>query len=269
MFSHGEAVKARRITTPMWLRATLYFGYQYRRTWHSSIVTSFLIPILYLTSMGVALGSLIDKHSHGVGGVSYVAFLAPGLLAGTCMQIAVNDTSWPVLGAIKWMRTYLAMLAAPLTVYDVHRGHLAWVATRISIVVSIYLAVMAAFGTIYSPWAILALPAGVLCGMAFGGPMSAFAATMDKDTAFSTVYRFVVVPLFLFSGTFFPISQLPLVLQWVAYATPLYHGVALCRDLTLGQVHGWVDLGHAAYLGLWLLVGYAAGRHTFAKRLVV
>lgn len=269
MFTHGESVHPRRLSTPMWLRAWLYFGYQYKRTWHSSVVTSFLIPILYLTSMGVALGSLIDKHSHGVDGVTYVAFLAPGLLAGTCMQIGVNDTTWPVLGAIKWMRTYLAMLAAPLNVYDVHRGHLAWVATRIAIVVTIYLAVMAAFGTVYSPWALLALPAGVLTGMAFGAPVAAFSATQDKDTAFSTMYRFVVVPLFLFSGTFFPISQLPVVLQWVAYATPLFHGVALCRDLTLGQVHGWVDVGHAAYLSLWLTAGYLAGRRTFAQRLVV
>jgi lipooligosaccharide transport system permease protein len=269
MFTHGEAVRPRRVTSPMWLRAWLYFGYQYKRTWHSSVVTSFLIPVLYLTSMGVALGSLIDKHSHGVDGVTYVAFLAPGLLAGTCMQIGVNDTTWPVLGAIKWMRTYLAMLAAPLNVYDVLRGHLAWVATRIAIVVTIYLAVMAAFGTVYSPWALLALPAGVLTGMAFGAPVAAFSATQDKDTAFSTMYRFVVVPLFLFSGTFFPISQLPVVLQWVAYATPLFHGVALCRDLTLGQVHGWADVGHAAYLALWLTAGYLAGRRTFAKRLVV
>jgi len=99
--------------------------------------------------------------------------------------------------------------------------------------------------------------------------MAAFSATTDKDTGFSTIYRFVVIPLFLFSGTFFPISQLPLLLQYLAYATPLYHGVALCRDLTLGQVHAWVDIGHAAYLALWLLVGYLVGRRTFAKRLVV
>ena len=161
------------------------------------------------------------------------------------------------------------MLAAPLSIYDVLLGHLAWVAARIGIVVSIYLAVMAAFGTIYSPYAILALPAGVLTGMAFGAPMAAFSATQDKDSSFSTVYRFVVIPLFLFSGTFFPISQLPLLLQYLAYITPLYHGVALCRDLTLGQVHGWVDVGHAAYLSLWVGVGYALCRRTFAKRLVV
>jgi lipooligosaccharide transport system permease protein len=269
IFEHGEFVPPRRFTTPMWLRGTMYWAYQYKRTWRSSIVTSFLIPILYLTSMGVALGSLIDKHSHHVGGVTYVAFLAPGLLAATCMQIATNDTMWPVMGAIKWMRTYQAMLAAPLNVYDVVIGHLAWVATRIAIVVTIYLSVMAAFGVIYSPWALLALPCGVLTGMAFGVPMSAFSSVQERDANFSTVYRFIVMPLFLFSGTFFPISQLPRVLQYFAYATPLFHGVALSRDLTLGQVHGWVDSGHAGYMLLWVIGGYAIARRTFAKRLVV
>jgi lipooligosaccharide transport system permease protein len=269
LFEHGEVVPARRMATPMWLRAAGYWGYQYKRTWKSSVATSFLIPILYLAAMGIALGSLIDKHSHGVGGVSYLAYLAPGLLAGTSMQIGTNDMMYPVLGAIKWMRTYLAMLAGPLSVYDVLIGHLAWVATRIAIVVSIYLAVMAAFGTIFSFWAILALPVAVLTGMAFAAPMAAFAATLDKDSGFSTLYRFVIIPLFLFSGIFFPISQLPLVLQVVAYISPLFHGVALCRDLTLGTVHLWPDLGHAAYLCLWVGVGYAVGRHTFARRLVV
>ena len=164
LFRHGDAVPARRMATPMWLRAARYWGYQYRRTWRSSVVTSFLIPVLYLAAMGIALGSLVDKHSHGVDGVTYVAFLAPGLLAGTCMQIGTNDATYPVMGAIKWMRTYLAQLAAPLDVYDVLLGHLAWIAARLAIVVSIYLTVMAAFGIVYSPWAVLALPAGILTG---------------------------------------------------------------------------------------------------------
>src|SRR6185437_2352432 len=265
---HHEESSGKRFATPMWLRAASYWGYQYRRTWRSSVVTSFLIPVLYLASMGVALGSLIDKHSHGVGGVSYVAFLAPGLLAGTCMQIGTNDATYPVMGAIKWMRTYQAQLAAPLGVYDVLLGHLAWIAARLAIVVSIYLAVMAAFGVVYSPYAILALPAGVLTGLAFAAPVSAFAATQDKDSSFSTLYRFAIIPMFLFSGTFFPVSQLPTWLEAVAYATPLYHGVALCRDLTLGQV-SWADLGHLAYLCALAFIGYLAGRRTFARRLVV
>lgn len=268
LFRHGEPVPARRLATPMWLRAARYWGYQYRRTWRSSVVTSFLIPVLYLAAMGIALGSLIDKHSHGVNGVTYVAYLAPGLLAGTCMQIGTNDATYPVMGAFKWMRTYQAQLAAPLDVYDVQLGHLAWIATRLSIVVSIYLVVMAAFGVVYSPWALLALPAAVLTGVAFAAPVSAFSATQDKDSAFSTLYRFAIIPMFLFSGTFFPISQLPVWLQYLAYVTPLYHGVALCRDLTLGQV-GWADIGHVAYLVACAGVGYAVGRRTFARRLVV
>lgn len=268
-FDHGEAVEPRRFVTPMWLRAAAYWSYQYRRTWRSSIATSFLIPILYLTSMGVALGSLINKHSHGVSGVPYVAYLAPGLLAATCMQIGANDTMWPVMSAIKWKRTYLAMLAAPLDVFDVLLGHLAWVAARIAIVVTIYLGVMAAFNTVFSPWALFALPAGILVGTAFGSPMAAFSAAQEQDSAFSTMYRFVIIPLFLFSGTFFPITQLPSGLQYLAYATPLFHGVALCRDLTLGTVHFGVDFGHGAYLIGWTLVGYLLGRRTFRKRLVV
>jgi lipooligosaccharide transport system permease protein len=268
-FPFGKIAGSRRISTPMWLRAASYWGYQYKRTWRSSIVTSFLIPVLYLAAMGVALGSLIDKHSHGVDGVGYVAFLAPGLLAGTAMQIGTNDATYPVMGGIKWMRTYFAQLATPLSVYDVLLGHLAWIATRLAIVVTIYLGVMAAFGVVYSPWAILALPAGVLTGMAFAAPISAYAATLDTDAPFTTLYRFAIIPLFLFSGTFFPVSQLPAWLQPIAYLTPLYHGVALCRDLTLGQVSLWPDLGHAAYLGLWAGVGYALGRRTFSARLVV
>ena len=195
-------------------------------------MTSFLIPVLYLAAMGVALGSLIDKHSHGVDGVTYVAFLAPGLLAGTCMQIGTNDATYPVMGAIKWVRTYFAQLAGPLSVYDVLLGHLAWIAARLAIVSTIYLSVMAIFGVIYSPWAVLALPAAVLTGMAFAGPVSAFAATQDKDSSFSTLYRFAIIPMFLFSGTFFPVfGQLPTWLEIVAYCLPLYHGVSLCRDL--------------------------------------
>ncbi len=268
-FRHGGDASARRWATPMWWRAASYWAYQYRRTWRSSVITSFLIPVLYLAAMGIALGSLIDKHSHSVDGVTYVAYLAPGLLAGTCMQIGTNDATYPVMAGFKWMRTYFAQLAGAARVSTTccsatwrgsRPGWPSWS--------TIYLAVMAAFGVVYSPWAILAFPAAVLTGIAFSAPVSAFAATQDKDSSFSTLYRFAIIPMFLFSGTFFPVSQLPAWLQAVAYATPLYHGVALCRDLTLGQV-GWADLGHAAYLCALVAVGYAVGRRTFARRLVV
>jgi lipooligosaccharide transport system permease protein len=253
----------------MWLRALAYHGYAYKRTWRSSITTSFLYPVLYLAAMGVGLGSLVDKHSHAVAGVSYLDFVAPGLLAATAMQIGANEAMYPVMAAIKWIRTYFAMLATPLRVIDVLTGHMGWIAVRLFTVSSIYLVVIAAFGVATSPLAILAVPAAIVTGLAFATPMAAYAATQDKDVGFTTIYRFVLIPLFLFSGTFFPVSQLPGWLRPVAYALPLYHGVYLCRGLVLDSLSWWPAIGSTAYLialsGLGLRLAYGAYR----KRLVV
>lgn len=259
----------RQRPTPMALRSLGYWAYQYKRTWRSSITTSFLYPVLYLAAMGVGLGSLVNQHVHHVSGVTYLDFLAPGLLAATAMQIGANEAMYPVMGAIKWMRTYFAMLASPLGVDDVLFGHLGWIAVRVATVSGIYLAVMAMFGTVLSPLAVLAFPAAVLTGLAFAAPVAAFSATQDKDAGFTTIYRFGLVPLFLFSGTFFPISQLPGWLQVIARITPLYHGVALCRGLVLGQAQWWPSLANAAYLVGLTVAGALVARVTFRKRLVV
>jgi lipooligosaccharide transport system permease protein len=266
-FAHAR--ESRRPPTPMPVRALSYWAYQYKRTWRSSITTSFLYPVLYLAAMGVGLGSLVDKHTHTVDGVTYLQYLAPGLLAATAMQIGANEAMYPVMGAIKWIRTYFAMLASPLSVDDVLYGHLGWIAVRLCTVSSIYLLIMAVFGAVHSPLAILAMPAAVATGMAFAAPIAAFSATQDKDAGFTTLYRFGLVPLFLFSGTFFPVSQLPGWLQPIAYATPLYHGVALCRALVLGQASWWPSLGNALYLVTLTAIGVVVARRTFARRLVV
>lgn len=259
----------RRRPTPLWLRGLSYWAYQYKRTWRSSITTSFLYPVLYLAAMGVGLGSLIDKHAHHVSGVPYLDFIAPGLLAATTMQIGSNEAMYPVMGAIKWIRTYFAMLATPLRVIDVLRGHLAWIAVRLVVVSAIYLSVVAAFGVVRSPLAVLALPAAVATGLAFAAPIAAFSATQEKDVGFIALYRFALIPLFLFSGTFFPVSQLPNWLRPIAYATPLYHGVALCRGLVLGTATLWPSLGDAAYLVALAAAGYFLARVSFRRRLVL
>jgi lipooligosaccharide transport system permease protein len=253
---------------PPTMRVLRYHLYTYMRTWRSSLTTSFLAPVLYLAAMGVSLGSLINKHVGSVDHVSYLSFVAPGLLAASAMQVAASDSMYPVMAAIKWIRTYFAMLATPLGVTDVLVGHLAWIALRLSAVSAIYLGIMAAFGTVHSPFAVLGVPAGILTGMAFASPIAAFAATQQNDTGFSTLYRFGLIPLFLFSGTFFPISQLPGWLQAVAEATPLYHGVALCRDLTLGRLSLGADVGHGAYLLALVVVGFVLARRSFQNRLV-
>jgi lipooligosaccharide transport system permease protein len=173
-----------------------------------------------------------------------------------------------VLGSIKWTRGYFAMLATPLGIRDIVVGHQLWMATRVVSSSAVYLAVIAAFGGIHSPYGVFALPACLLIGLAFSAPMAAYAATCERDSAFTAIFRFAIVPMFLFSGTFFPVSRLPAVLQWVAYATPLWHGVDLCRGLTLGTIGAPAALGHAAYLLAWAVAGFLVAEQTYRRRLL-
>ncbi|HEX5497403.1 MAG TPA: ABC transporter permease [Mycobacteriales bacterium] len=255
-------------------RSLEYWLYSYRRTWRGTVVSSVLTPLLYLTAMGVGLGALVDRGGTArLHGVSYLAFIAPGLLAATAMQVATFESTYPVMGAIKWQRTYHAMLATPLGVRDVVAGHLWWVAFRIGSTCVVYLGVMSAFGVVSSPWAVLALPAALLTGMAFAAPIMAFAASQERDSGFNGIFRFGLIPMFLFSGTFFPVSQLPALVRPLAYVTPLWHGVDLCRELVLGTVttSGGVNrpLIHLAYLGVWAVGGVLLARLSFRRRLVV
>lgn len=241
---------------------------QYRRVWRATAITSVVNPVFYLGALGVGLGTLVNKSSGASLGVPYIDFVAPGLLAATAMTVASGEASWPVMGSIKWTRQYFAMLATPLGTRDIVLGHQLWMTTRVAMTSAVYLAVIAAFGGVDSPYGILALPAAVLLGAAFTTPFAAYAATRDNDAAFVPVNRFIVIPMFLFSGTFFPVSRLPLPLEWLAYATPLWHGVELCRMFTLGQVHALAALGHVIYLLLFVVVGYAFALRTYAERLL-
>jgi lipooligosaccharide transport system permease protein len=264
--------------------AYLYWAYAYRRTWRGSIVGTVVSPVIYLAAMGLGLGALVDSSSGpGLGAGSYLQFVAPGILAATAMQTGAGESMYPVLGAMKWQRQYHAMLASPLTVRDIFLGHLVWVGTRVLIAAGIFAGVMIVFGA--APWsgALLAVPAAVLVGVAFAAPVMAFAATRTNDVGFSGLTRFGLIPLFLFSGVFFPIDQLPAALHPLAYATPLWHGVELCRGAVLdaGMV-GVGDgagagragfglgaaLGHVGYLLVMTALGIAAAARTFRRGLL-
>jgi lipooligosaccharide transport system permease protein len=254
------------------VREFRYWLTNYRRTWRGSIYTSVLNPVLYLAAMGLGLGKLIDAHGTArLGGVGYLVFLAPGLLAASAMQTGIEESTYPVLGSVKWRHTYYAAAASPLRPADIFHGHLLFTTMRLAMNAAVFLAVMAAFGAIASPWALAALPVAVLTGLAFAAPVEAWAITVTKDTSFALVFRFGLIPLFLFSGTFFPVTQLPAWIRPVAYATPLWHGVALCRSLSLGQVGQ--DAGaavlHVAYLALLAAVSIAVGNRTYRRRLCV
>jgi lipooligosaccharide transport system permease protein len=257
------------MATPPMLRAVGYFAHAYRRTWRASIMTTFVNPVLYLAAMGVGLGSFINKggHTAALGHLSYLQFVAPALAATTAAMTAASESMFPVMGAIKWTRTYFGMLATPLRVGDVLAGHLLWIATRVATAVSAYLIVMAAFGTTPSIETLAVLPAGVLVGMAFAAPLAAFAASQDNEQAFPVVFRLGVIPLFLFSGVFFPVSQLPLALRVIAYATPLWHGVDLCRELTLGRLTAAGAAVHVSYLLVLAALGLFLAKRTFQARL--
>jgi lipooligosaccharide transport system permease protein len=250
------------------LRAYEHWLAQYRRVWRGTIGTSLVNPILYVTALGVGLGTIVDKTQNTPGGVPYLDFVAPGLLAAAAMQTATTESSWPVMAAIKWSRVYHAMIATPLTERDAFVGHQLFVITRVFTSAAAYLAVIAVFGAVASWWGILVVPVAVLIGTAFSMPMAALAAAVEEDRTFVTIFRFLIVPMFLFSGTFFPVSQLPLAFELVAYLTPIWHGVELCRMLTLGTVEALPALGHAAYLLAWSLVGFELARRSYRRRLL-
>jgi lipooligosaccharide transport system permease protein len=240
----------------------------YRRTWRGSIYSSVLNPLLYLGAMGLGLGKLVNQHgTANLGGVSYLLFLAPGLLAAQAMQTGIGECTYPVLGSVKWNRTYQAAAASPLRPGDIFRGHQLFVTMRLVMNSAAFLAVMAAFGAVRSPAVIWTLPAAVLTGLAFAAPVEAWAITQNKDAGFSVVFRFILIPLFLFSGTFFPVTQLPAWLRPVAYATPLWHGVALCRGISLGTLTAGDALVHTGYLVAVTAAGLAVGRRTYLRRL--
>ena len=239
----------------------------YRRVWKGSVITSFATPVLFLLAMGMGMGTLVDD-SGGVAGVSYLAFLAPGLLAATGMQVAATESAWRVHGAIKWQKTYHAALATPVGTGDLASGHLIWVGVRVFLAAAVFALVMVLFDAATPAGAALAVIPTVLTGLAFAGPITAFSASLDNDYYLAGLFRFGIVPMFLFSGTFFPVTQLPAWSMPVAFATPLWHGVQLARASSLGIDPYFPVAVHLAYLLVWVVGGWALALWRFRVRLV-
>jgi lipooligosaccharide transport system permease protein len=242
----------------------------YRRTWRGSVISTFLNPVLFLLAMGVGLGKLVDDGTGTAGlDIDYLAFLAPGLLAATAMQAAAGDASYPVMAGIKWRKTYHAALATPLRVSDLVFGHLGWMSLRLTFVTVVFALIMTAFGATTITQGLTAVPPAVLTGVAFAGPIMAFTATLRNETGLVAMFRFGIVPLFLFSGTFFPIEQLPDAVEPIAYVTPLWHGVSLCRNLALGLDFAVAPLISVAYLAVLAGAGAILAVGRMGKRLVL
>ena len=250
-----------------------YQAISYRRTFRASIFSSFLSPVLFLTAMGLGVGSYVNQSSNAsqaLGGLTYIQFLAPGLLAATAMQAAAFESTFPIMGGLVWERTFHAMYATPITPRDIVLGSVIWVGVRLSMITAIFAAVIVVFGAAASPLIVLAIPAAVLTGLAFSTPIVAFSATQRTPDKFNYLFRFGVTPLFLFSGTFFPISNLPVFLQPIAWLSPLWHGVELTRGLALGTIgqEPLLALLHVTVLVAMVAIGLDLAFRSVERRLV-
>jgi lipooligosaccharide transport system permease protein len=224
-----------------------------RRAW-LAFVSGFFEPVFYLIAMGQGLGSMVGTLPGPDGSpISYAAFIAPGLLAASAMNGAVFDSTFNVFFKLKYGRIYDAMLATPLGPVDIALGEISWALIRGGIYSVGFLTVMAGFGLLVSPWALLALPAALLVAFAFSAVGMAATSFMRSWQDFDLV-TLVILPMFLFSTTFYPLSVYPRWLQIVVECLPLFHAVELMRGLTTGAVHLGM-LGHTAYFLVMIVIG--------------
>jgi ABC-type polysaccharide/polyol phosphate export permease len=253
--------------TPMFLRAFGYWALRYRRTWQGSIVISVANPLLFLIAIGAGLGKLISPDSETLNGVAYLTFFAPGMLAAASMQNGIVESAFPVSVARLGGGPYRVAAATPMEPTDILYGHVLFMTTRIAMSAAAFLAVMLLIDGVHSPLVTLTLPAAVLTGLAFATPVAAWAVTLPDPNPVGNLFKWVVMPLYLFSGTFFAIEQLPAVLRWLAYLSPLWHGVDLCRTLSLGTATWGMSLLHVAYLTALTVVGVLLCRRTYRRHL--
>ncbi|RZU51654.1 lipooligosaccharide transport system permease protein [Krasilnikovia cinnamomea] len=246
-----------------------YWFLRYRRSWRGTVVSAFLLPVLYLSALGLGVGTLVDRAGTGPAGeAGYLGFVGPGLLAAGALQIAAAEGTHPVLAALRWNKAYHTMIGAPIGVTSLVTGHLAFIAVRVLMAAVVFTVVMVAFGAASSPLVVLAVPVAVLVGLACAPGIVAYTLWVDNDASLTVLLRFVVLPMVLFCGTFTPVAVLPDAVQPVIYCTPLYHGAQLCRELATGAVRLGSAAGHVAVLLAWAGVGFLLAVTVCRRRLV-
>ncbi len=225
-------------------------------------------PTLYLVSIGIGVGSLIDANN-GVNGVSYLTFLAPALLASAAIQGSSDEVIFPVMDGFKWNRTFFGMRSTPLTAQQISLGIFLAAMARAIVSIVIYWIVLYFFGALESGTAWLAMPAALLAGASMAAVMLALAARIENENFFFTlVGRFIMIPMFLFSGTFYPLTQMPVFLQFFGWISPLWHATELGRYLTYDYPLSGLQLAiHLGVLTSMVVIGLFLSARVFAKRL--
>lgn len=277
----GQHTPTRHLVRPQGGGLAALLGYSLisaRRYFKVSAFSQIGAPVLYLLSLGIGLGSIVNARSGAESlGTSYLSFLAPALIAATALQVAVGESTYPILYGFKYQRIYFAMNATPLSAHQIAGGTVAWIAVRATFAATLYLAVVACFGGIRSIGALLCVPIATLGAMALAAPIVAFAAAVETERGgFAAIFRFLVMPMFLFSGTFYPVSTLPGWAQALAWLSPLWHATELARWVSLGslrlnsgvgQVSAAALLGHLAFLSALTVAGVLLTCWRFRVRL--
>jgi Nod factor-specific ABC transporter NodJ protein len=241
---------------------------RYRRIWRGSVVISVANPLLFVLAMGAGLGKLVNAHNSAyLHGLPYLTFMAPGLVAAAAMQIGYLESAGPVLQSALPGGSYRSAIAAPMSATDILLGHLLFIGCRILLSSTGVVLVIVAFGVIPPGRGLLLIPAALLTGLAFAVPVTAFAVRAARPASLNALFRFVIMPLYMFSGTFYPTAQLPAWLRDIMLISPLWHGVQLCRGLALGNATGADVTAHTAVLLCLTAVGAVAARHAYIRRL--
>jgi lipooligosaccharide transport system permease protein len=231
----------------------------YRKGWRATAVSSVVQPLLFLVALGVGFGSQVQPGA-ATGGLRYLVYLAPALLVATSVQIAAFESTYPVLSGFKWQGQYIAVTSSPITPGQLVGGLFSWLGIRMASAGAVYLGIAALLGAVSGPAVLVTLPVALLTGLAVAACVTAYTATVEREESFPGLFRFIVLPMTLFAGTFFPVGSLPVWIRPLAWITPLWHGTELARDATFGWLRFWPTVGHLAYLlamfglGAWLAV---------------
>ena len=233
---------------------------------HSTLLTALGNPLAYLAAMGIGLGSLVSQR---IDGVSYLTFVAPALLVSTVATTGAGWGTWPIMSGFKWEKGYLAASASPLSPAHLFWGEFAALAVRLLAQGLVFWLIGLPFGAWPGGASLLAVGWGALAGLAFFAPLAAYAATLDGEgIQFNFINRLVIMPMFLFAGTFFPLESLPVFLQWIGWISPMWHGTQLARVASYGLVEpGWLVAAHLAFLGALALGGGWVAARMFTRRL--
>ncbi len=240
--------------------------------WWSSIIAFGLgNPTLYLLSIGIGVGTLVDNSlgPNAIDGVSYLTFLAPALLATAGIQGAMDEVTWPTMEGFVWDRTFFSMNATAITGNQIVNGVMLAAMARCVLQVFLYELCLLAFGAITLESMPILLLVSSLAGLGFASLMLAFSASIkDDDGVFALVGRFVITPMFMFSGTFYPITSMPIYLQWIGWISPQWHATNLGRALSYGMpIESWLLILHWSVFLIMAVIGFAWAHRVFTRRL--